>query len=515
MSVAGRLALLLFASSLLVLAVWNHPDFVISSDTLLPAALTWDLLHHHDAWGSFQQARVPSFFPDLAAYGLFQALTGSWRAATGLWTLTMVGWLIGISAWLSSRLANSARWPAAVACLVIIVPLLAMGAAEVGPSMDLQQLGHLPLLPYLIVLLPFTHGGPFLLALTTAALTLGPARSRASFKVLLLAIFSFMLGLSDLLVVASLLLPMTTALFCGMSVGTVTKRRFKWLVGAAWTGAGFGWACAETLDRQAIPYPPIGSIPHYALRWLNGLERHPVMIVAVAALILAVAADVRQRGWRGWLGNSWSVFAATSALGALLITVLLYENMWSYRYALPFLWWPIILAAAGLTKFIADYNWLRLTAIPACSAIGLLCAMPNLEEPALLRWQSPLARCLTNAGMHAGLAEYWLARVVTASTDWDIQVNQITPAGTAYIWGNDRSWFDHDIHNVSLQPPYDFIVMDHLDKSRILAIYGAPSGKLACGASTVWLYDDATEVNEALSGHLRTHTPNNSVLGLN
>jgi hypothetical protein len=515
MSVAGRLVLMVLPAGLLVLAVWNHPDFVISSDTLLPAALTWDLLHHHGAWGSFQQARVPSFFPDLAAYGLFQALTGSWRAATGLWILSMVGWLIGIAAWLSSRLANAPLWPAAVACLLIIVPLLALGAAEVEPSMNLQQLGHLPLFPYLIVLLPFTHGGPFLLALTAAALASGPAQDRAPVKILLLGVFSVMLSLSDLLVVASLLLPLTMALFCGLSVGSVTRRHLTGLVGAAWIGAGLGWACAQTLDRQAIPYPPIASIPHYALRWLNDLERQPVMILAVAALILAVAADIRQRGWRGWLGNFWSVFAATSAFGALLITALLYENMWSYRYALPFLWWPIILATAGLTKVIARYAWFRLTALPACSAIGLFCAVPSLEEPALFRWQSPLARCLTHAGVHAGLAEYWSARVVTASTNWAIQVNQITSAGTAYIWGNDRSWFDHDIHDVSLRPSYDFIVMDHLDPSQIVAIYGEPSGRLACGASMVWLYDDAMEVNAALLAASAPHAPNSSVLGLN
>ncbi|HTH98085.1 MAG TPA: hypothetical protein VL574_11770 [Stellaceae bacterium] len=507
MSALGRFALMLFPCSLVVLAVWNHPDFLISSDTLLPAALTWDLLHHHDAWSNFQQARVPSFFPDLTLYGLFQAVTDSWRVAMGLWTLTIIGWLIGIATWLSSRLAGTRPWPAALACLLLIMPLLILGSTGVGPSMDLDRLSHLPLFPYLIILLPFTHGGPFLLALATAAFA--SKTPMTPYRAVLLGVGSFALGLSDLLVVANLLLPLTLALAAGLHVGRVSKQRLGWLTASAWVGAGLGWAFAQTLDRQPVPYPPIAEIPHYVFRWLLDLERHPVMVLVVLALILAVAADMRWRGWKAWLGSFWSVFAATNAVTALLMTALLYNNMWSYRYALPCLWWPVILAAAGLSRIIADRDLLRRSVIPACLAFGLLCALPQPETPALFRWQSPLAACLERSGLHAGLAEYWWARLLTASTDWKLQVNQITPWGTAYIWGNDRSWFSHDIHDVALQPPYDFIVMDNIDQSQITTIYGEPDDTLTCGTSTVWLYDDPAQVNQALLDASSPHMERN------
>ncbi len=489
-------AVLLVACGVLSLFFLDRPDFLISSDTLLQAEFVWDALHHGYAWSGFQQSRVPSIFPDLLVFAAVQAATGSWRIAMAIWVYLVLVTLTAVASCITARIARSTGATAMFAVLLSVMLVLvaaSLGFLRFAPMMD----SNLYVSPYLIILLPNYHSGPFLIGLIAAVVASraieAPAASgkpRPSAAVAL-ALLSAAMCVSDLLCITSLLLPLTAALVAGLSVGAVTRSTTIRLLCAAWGGGAIGWSGVQMLNRQPLPFPTRYEIEWAIVRLPTHLVDHPGMLIVLGGLALALAADVWRRAIRGWLASFWSVFAATSALGSLAITMLLYVDAWSYRYALPFLWWTVILAAAALAR-VCDRRplLLRLPVATITAGLAVVWLSQGVHAPRLLRWDLPLALCLQRAGLHAGLADYWVARRTAAASDWQLQVDQLAASGAAFYWGNDRFWFAHDVHDGARPPPYRFIVMDELPTQQITAVYGRPDHVMLCDATEVWVYDD-------------------------
>jgi hypothetical protein len=480
----------------LSLFLLDRPDFLISSDTLLQAEFVWDALHHGYAWSGFQQSRVPSIFPDLLVFAAVQAATGSWRIAMAIWVYGVLVSLTAVATCITARIARCTGATAMFAVLLSVMLVLvaaSLGFLRFAPMMD----SNVYVSPYLIILLPNYHSGPFLIGLIAAvaasraiepAAVSGKPRPSATIA---LALLSAAMCVSDLLCITSLLLPLTAALIAGRSVGAVTPGTTVRVLFAAWGGGAVGWICVQMLNRQSLPFPTRYEIEWAIIRLPTHLIDHPGMLIVLGGLALALAADVWRRGIRGWLASFWSVFAATGALGSLAITLLLYVDAWSYRYALPFLWWTVIFAAAALAR-VGDRRPLlqRLPVATITAGLAMVWLSQGVHAPRLLRWRSPLAACLQKAGLHAGLADYWLARRTAAASDWQLQVDQLGGTGEAFYWGNDRFWFTHDIHDSARRPPYRFIVMDRLPVPQITAVYGRPDHVMLCDATEVWVYDD-------------------------
>jgi hypothetical protein len=154
--------------------------------------------------------------------------------------------------------------------------------------------------------------------------------------------------LSDPLTLTSFLVPCTAALLAGVFAGTITRSIAFWVLLTAWGGSALGLAMAETLPRQPTPFPARGAILGHVSRFLVDLPALPGIAAVMALVVASCVHDGRRRGLQGWLGSFWSVFAATSAISCLLVTALLYENVWSYRYAMPLLWWLVALVAVRL-----------------------------------------------------------------------------------------------------------------------------------------------------------------------
>ncbi len=382
----------------------DRPGFFISSDTLLPASFVWDALHHGYAWSGFQQARVPSLFPDMLLYAIVQIAAGGWRLAAAVWVFATVGWLMALGSWIVGRIER--RGPEVAPLCFALLTLAVLTCAMLGfPrfSADADIAGYF--FPYLFVLLPFTHGGPFLLALTGAAVASRELERPLEPKTLALGALTWAAALSDMLCFVSLLVPLTAALLAGRRAEAIPRRTMVRLLAAAWSGAALGWASAQLLNRQPIPFPRRAEIPAHVARFITDLPNHPGMALTMIVLVLILAADAWRRGWRGWLASFWSVFAATSALASLGLTILLYEEIWSYRYALPFLWWTIILSAALLSRLVARLALPRIAL--ACLVVALLFVFSNRgwHMPGVLTWNSALAACLQRKGLRAGLAE--------------------------------------------------------------------------------------------------------------
>jgi hypothetical protein len=441
---------------------------------------------------------VPSLVPDLLVYGTVQTLTGSWRLATAVWILVVVVWLMIALSRICSRIDRSGD-EATTLSIALIVTLVLLAAATDFPEFAGEMSENSVLFPYLFILLPFAHGGPFVLALTASLVVeqmTTPASSRTFVYLFLLAAIVY---LSDPLTLTSFLVPCTAALLAGVVAGTITRSTAFWVLLTAWAGSALGLAMAETLPRQPTPFPARGAILGHVSRYLVDLPALPGIAAVMALVVASCVHDGRRRGLQGWLGSFWSVFAATSAISCLLVTALLYENVWSYRYAMPLLWWLVALVAVA----IAGHSRQRvaLIGLPTAAVIGVFAftyAVRGPQLPRLFVWDLPIVACLHASGLQAGLAEYWSARKISAASDWQLQVDQITDSGAALFWGNDRLWFTHDIHDGSRRPRYRFIVMDRLASDTIATAYGQPSRVMMCGATVIWVYDDSANVYDTL-----------------
>ncbi len=500
-----RVAALLVPCAYLCLLLLDEPDFLVSSDSLFPAAFVWDLMHTQAAWLTVQQPHIPSFFPDLLVYGPVQALTGSWRMASAVWVFVVLGWLAAILSWITARIARSSL-ESATLCVLALLVLVMTGAAWGLPRFVPVSASDDPFFPWLLILMPYTHGGPFLLALTVAAIASQAVVMPSAMKMVWLGLLAFATELSDQLCLISLLVPLTTAIIGGLLVKTVARKPALAILSCVWGASALGSVCLRLLDRQAMPLPSPDEMLGHIGGFANGLAHHGGMSFAMTGLVLMLATAVWRRGLRGFLGNFWLMFAATGAAGSLALTMLLYEDVWSYRYALPMLWWAFALAAATMAEVSSRR---RFTMSLGSAAVLVSCLMLVWPEgtalagglsaavsrmPRLFGGESALASCLRQTGLGAGLADYWVARKTSAETDWDLQIDPIDSVGEARVWGNNRSWFTHDIHDETRRPSYRFIVMDRLTPALIAPVYGQPDRVTMCGSSTVWLYDDPARV---------------------
>lgn len=480
-------SLAVFATVMLGLIVLSRPEMVISADTLLPAAFVWDVQHDINAWTRFQYPRVPSVFPDLLVLGVTQALSGSWRLGFALWAFVSAGWLLVGGAWLAARIARQAADGAALGFLVLTVLLLTVAILTMGGPGDAG--GYL--IAYLDVFPPVAHGGPFLLTLSAAAVAGRQVETPTLRGAALLAVLTWAAVLSDLLSVVGLVVPLTV----GVGMRVLTRQVRPWgglqLMLPVWAAGVLGWLPMLFMHRQRLPFPRIEDISRQ-VRWFAGdLYHHPDMALVVAAFcLLLIAAARAPRRW-GPMTGFWLAFAATAGLGALVTTAVAYRDFWSYRYALPLLWWTVILAAALLAPLIGrPVRRLGLSVAAACAVAILAWQSGGLHATGLFGWTSPFMTCLDRAGLRTGLAHYWEARPLVAASDWRLQVEQIDERGVAQVWGNDPFWFTHAAGDSSRHPDYRFIIMDRLNTARIAAAYGPPDSTLACGPSTIWVYDD-------------------------
>lgn len=436
-----------------------------------------------------KQPHSPSFVPELLIHWIVQAATGSWRVAMATFVLLLIVWLMTIMSWIVARIAQSGREAAILSVVLVATPLIAAGALGRFGSNDAGAF-----FPWLFFVQPNSHGGTFLLALTAAAVA-GRATTHAmAYGPIWVALLSFVAYASDQLTLVFFLAPVTAALLGAAVVQVGSRQSALRVLAGAWGGAALGGACTVEVDRQYMLRPTPSSMLEHAGRFLADLGHHPVPVLTIAALTLGLVAIAWRREPRTWVAGFWPIFATSSAVGSLALTMVLYEDIGSFRYAHPLLWWAAMFAAAALAKRGRSLAR-RLPRRPfgaACLASGLALSGPlaGWHVPRLLVWDSPPASCLRQAGMRAGLAEYWYARLTSAASDWGIQVEQVDSFGAARIWGNDRLWFTHDIHDTSRRPRFQFVIIDSLPEDRIAAAYGKPDRRMACGSATVWIYDE-------------------------
>ena len=463
-----------------VVVLANRPEvlgMLTNADLLLPAAFASDLIRHGAAAWQFQLPRVPSLLPDVSAIVLLQAAFG-WRLAALAYAVGAFVALVAVGGAVAAQLADRSVAMGAAAVLTLTAALLGV----LWPSEATQ--------PLLLTLAPAVHSGSFVLALAAllwaGSMTRQPADARRRMSLVALAAAGM---LSDKLFAGAFLMPLLAALGVSVWQGHVPRRlamRVAWLAVA---GVATGWAADRLLFAHLLRREPdVGLFSPDTPDHVRLFLRQPMLpwlafaMSAVWALPLLVRRPTP--GQVFW----WSVLAVTPPL-FMALTAILYVDHTSMRYAQPAFWLPVF-AAAGLLLRIPVVGGALVTI--ATAAVGVSVALQPWPRPALLSWRDPLAACLLRAEaqgiLHSGLADYWLARPLEASADWSLQVDQVTPDGARYLWGNNRHWYAHDRDDPGRPPTLDFIVAAQLDPAAIASRYGPPASTIACPGSEIWLY---------------------------
>ena len=478
----------------------------IQSDSLLPAQLVWDLAHHSYAWRGFQFPRVLSLVPDLLFFAAIQLFGIGWRWGMALLATTISILLAWAGSLVVASLTSVGRANAFVLCtLGVIVTFMPSICAFHDPAVN-----PLPWMIPLLVIVPVSHGGAFVLSLFAASIAAKALRgSHAAFwsGVALSAIGTF----SDLLFIGELLLPLLFAAAAVWRIGAVSFRRAASVWAACAIACGIGWGAQLPLFRQGLP--PLGRhlLVYQMKQWAGEWSQLPwaiwsFLLFAIAILIalIRVCSVVRQSpvpATRFRETFYWS-FGLSAALTSVIPLTALYIMSNCYRYAMPLLWWPpILLLSLWPTRWVPNIHLLGLLGAPA------LILPFVLHQPKILHWTTAAASCIAGRakplGLDAGLASYWNARTTAASTDWQVQVDQIRSDGGIYIWGNDLASYLHAINDPSRPPRYNFIIVDseldpanskldlvgsRLDPAALLAHYGPPNRVVDCEGAKLWVY---------------------------
>jgi len=487
---ACGLAVTLALAAAFVVVLSNSPEVMralTNADLLLPVSFASDVIRHGAAARYFQLPRVPSLVPDIGVVLLLEGMFGNWRLAMLGYAAAAFMALVTVGGAIAAQLAGRSLAIGTATVLGLTVALLGVlwptGTAGI----------------YLLVLAPVIHSGPFVLALAALLLARAAAQRepRGGGRLVLLGAMAAAGTLSDKMFLGAFLPPLLAALGASVWLNQMPYRPALRVAGVALAGVALGWIADRRLFAGLLLRQP-----DLALDWsdmpdrIGGFLRQPMLpYFAVAGLLVPLLPLL---AWRRTPARVfWWTAIATTLPAFLGLAAILWVDDSSVRYMQPVLWLPLF-AVAGLLLTTPPVR--RNTAALATALVAALAGWVLLQpwpQPAILAWRDPLAACLQQAHarglLHDGLAGYWQARPVEASTDWSLQVDQVTPNGNAYLWGNNRYWYGHARDDPRQPPNTDFIVAAQLDASAVHKLYGAPATIMPCPGSEVWLY---------LPGHL-------------
>ena len=504
--------LIIAATGLTVACVFSDPDTVAlatNSDMLLPFSFARDVARHASAWHSFELSRSPSLLPDSLLLGVLLPIMGATR-----WTIVVFGMLqvllfVLVGGWIASFLAARRLVTGCAAMLLVFASVVALRLGGQGAFVILGAF------------VPMDHFGPFLVAMVGGRLLASQLRSPGAATTCGLFSVAALVFLADQMLLVEFILPALGACLVAAAIRQATLTSVgvavaPLLVGLLAGRLGFTLLCRAGLHFE---HPPVieaalvrRSIAAFAARLPGFACECPVGLAAGLGLPLLLFACyprftvyLRARadpapGVREPL-VLWC-FAALGMAGSVGFTACLYINDGSVRYLVALWVWPLVFAAAILLLVPVPARWWAMP--PALLLAGCLVLFTGRYggSVALLNWDDPLAKCVRaergRLGLHAGVADYWVARPLEFALDDAVQVDQVDSNGGAFLWGNDFGAYRHALADPSLRPEYDFVVMDRLDPVQIRSAYGKPDQVVPCAGTTLWIYRHVTALRAAL-----------------
>jgi hypothetical protein len=489
------------------LFLFEDPGFLglaTNADYLQLAFNVWDYSLHDYARQGFEMSRVPSIVPDLVFYAPVQLASGSWRLASLSYAVFSLLALAAAAGSIAHQITRCGWLAAAKLFLLLTLGLLAL------------ELPMTPASQHVDFFVVNNHGGPFILALAGLSVAWSwldrPTRGKLGWLFVIVVAGV----LSDLLFLVACVGPFCAVLAYGMIRRRLTIRSAAPALGTLLAGIAAARLLDLLLVREDVPFFRMLSAGENAgafrssLGTLIGAAPPSVLLaygLGLAALLLGCIFRARgEEGRARAIGavEFWWIASIGSVLATVLVIASVYEDLPSYRYTMPLRWWPVIWTAALLARGLGSgSSAVATTGLSGMAAwLGYAYLSPGLHVPALLAWHHPLEACVTtgqrSAGLKAGLADYWLSRSLAASSNWQLQIDQIEPDGSGQYYGNDPFWYTHDVHDGARPPDYNYIIMTRLDEASIAAHYGRPDRTLNCGGSAVWIYDNGAAMRQAL-----------------
>lgn len=488
---------------IITFGIFSRPDLVaqfVNSDSLQPAHMAWDMTRHSYAVPNFQWSRVPSLL-DLIFFFAMDWASVSWRMAFLAYTcLVAVGTILSLG-WVVARMRGSAYrdgvfW-AGIGVTIAFLTLMA-GAVHAPKEASLW-------VPQALLFYCNFHGNAFVLSVVASCTGLGAMRGdrrQAWITWVVCAVGMF----SDTIFPGNFLVPFVLAglILAWRYRGTETAPTYKSVLifaVKASLACAIGWAAKLPLFIQKMQLLSPGVQKSLTL-FLEDLPRAP-WIVALLALTMMLSLVVLWRLRpsaekltptsveidREWLALT-GLGASIGTLGLMLLV--LYAEPDAFRYALPFLWWPVTIAL-GLFPLPSGQKSVAFTAAVSAAAVLAVSALP-LAAPIVLNWRTPLEKCLSahrgEWGLKAGLSPYWQSRETMASSDWKLQVDQVDENGYAYIWGNNFAAYAHDMTAPERPPVYNFVLANEkIDMVLLEVFFGAPVRHETCAGYDVLIYD--------------------------
>ncbi|ABD89682.1 hypothetical protein [Rhodopseudomonas palustris] len=491
----STLLIVILGCLLLLLFGFSRETFFrnfVDADKLLAAEWTRHVFHDGLGWMQFQLPRTPSLFPDLLLFAPVQIATGSWRVATFVLAGTLLITLVVIAGLIVGRIATLPKAPAIAVCWIVSATMLSAELAFSGAGRHFQALQ------------PVAHGGAFIASLAAAWLTDQLRRNfRPSGAIVLFAICALGVA-SDKLFVLCYSAPVAVALL----LSPTASRNRRWLLSGVALASAAGLIGDGFLNRQ--PDIPLNwsMIPHHIGLFFSEINAS-LLVGTLIPMLLLLAAPLAVRWLPAGRQNRdgarfyWTI-AACAMVGTLSLTAaFLYEDRGAYRYLASVIWWPTIFAAAAVGLLLKRWTSLivGLTSVVAAgfAAIALYAVLrPSIS---LWTWQHPAVDCLGDdaqtAPLREGLAGYWTARQITASSEWRLHADPVSATGERYHWGNDPRSYSESRIDRGRPPDYRWILPDGLDQAALTARFGQPARVIDCAGQTIWIYSQRLTVGPA------------------
>jgi hypothetical protein len=487
-SIAGlRILVIVGAGCLLFLVLaFSHPALVatfVDADKLLAADWTHHIFFAGYSWQGFQLPRTPSLFPDLLIYAPIQIVTSSWRFATFSFAAISMAALLLCSAALCASTTRLSFTKSAALCGLLILLLLAAELAYSGRGR------------HFMVFQPVAHGGSFIVSVVSA-LILERMRRDASYRwIAVLLVLSALATISDKLFVFYFTLPAAAAVVVIGARGTEAAR----LLAGPFVGTILGLVADRALHRQPDVAIEWSRMPEHVGLFVADLSPSLVLgsiLPALVMLAVPLTSLPRMLGKMLQFDRAaflWTLASVSIAATTALAILLLYFDIGGYRYLYALIWWPTLFTMVGCALFVQRFQ-MPLTPFGLASALALGgAAFVGSRVPGLLwQWQHPTVACLAElqarTGIRHGLAQYWHARPIEISSEWQFQVDQLDIEGNVMHWGNDLASYAQSQFDRRQRPAYRFIVMDDLDQAAVADRFGEPTSVLRCPTSLVWVY---------------------------
>lgn len=484
----------------------NAIGTIVNSDSLLLPRMGWELWHVPDAWGHFQWPRVPSVAPDMLWFWCSAGLGIGWRSAWNgffLFSLVLMTCSLGAVIWRLGTLTLCRAVFVAALSVTAYVMFVSLGA-HIRNANDIAGLFE--------VFIPAYHGSAFMLSLLAAATANAAYGRNGRIPAFIPTACLCVVGtFDDPMFLTTFAIPffVSTRLLAlrhraeNVSVSHAMEQGIGPQV-FVFLSCCAGLAGQMFLHRQSLggmfKHFPLAHFPTIIHDALSSVRASFCLIVFVLSLVpfLKFRASLsrpemtpgrEQIFYHGYIASALSLFIMSVA----------YVEVSLFRYALPAIWWSIAFIVSAISAgTVRKISTACAFVLPA--AIAASCFRGgHSRHGGVAQWHAPLETCISRdhdrMGLKDGLAPYWIARQVEASSDWKLQVMQVSDGDHMFIWGNNPDLYTHGVHNFGMPPEFNYFING--DETGLDDLYrnaGRPSAVLHCPGADVLVFPRAIKV---------------------